>query len=466
MAAAYRLARVEADLDVILLEAADRLGGVLETTRRDEFLIEGAADNFLTTPPQAVELCRQLGMEDQLIGTDPTRRSALVVKGGRLYPIPAGFLIMAASQIWPIVTTPILSLRGKLRLAMECFVSRSRSEADESLAAFVKRRMGREVFDRLVQPLIGGIYTGDPELLSINATMPRFRQMERDHGSLTRAMFKQRPKSGAARESGARYGQFAAPQGGMASILQALAQQLPEESVRLGSPVEKLSPADGQRWQIQIGGDNPLMLEVDGVVVAVPAYRAANLFSPWQGEVAEQLRGIEYASCAVVSLAYRREQIGHALDGFGFVVPLRENRMILSCSFSSLKYAGRAPEGSVLMRVFIGGACQPGLLKFSDDELTTLAERELEDLLQVQGPPIISQMRRYDRAMPQYYVGHQDRISAVESALDQYPTIALAGSAFNGVGIPSCIQTGHAAADKILERLDLLTRSPNPVASS
>jgi oxygen-dependent protoporphyrinogen oxidase len=309
------------------------------------------------------------------------------------------------------------------------------------------------MLDRLVQPLVGSIYTADVERLSLAAAMPRFRQMEQLHGSLIRAMLSQRRDrsyEGKAVAGGAR---FASLQGGMSSLVEALARTLPASSVELESPVDRVTPLAGRRWMVSIGGGRPRECECDGVIIATPAYRAAAMLAEVDDEAARALAEIEYVSSAVVSLGYRRYQIGHPLNGSGFVVPLTEQRTILSCSFSSQKYEGRAADGDVLLRVFIGGACQSGLLRLSSDELVTLAEREVVELLDISGKPLLRRVVRHHRAMPQYHVGHAGQVEALSRRLARFPTLALAGSAYGGVGLPTCIQSGQTAAERLAKQL-------------
>jgi oxygen-dependent protoporphyrinogen oxidase len=451
LAAAHRLSEIAPTIESLVFEASERLGGVIQTTHQGGFLIEDAADNFFTSPPTAVDLCRRLGIADALVDPDPGRRQALVVRRGRLLPVPADFQLMAPRRLGPLCSTPILSLRGKVRAGMEYFVPRRSTVEDESLASFVCRRFGRELFERLVQPLVGGIYSADPQRLSIDATMPRFRQMEREHGSLIRAMLRSRHRPQPEIGSGARYAQFTALRGGMQTLIDALAARLPASAIRCNTPVDGIFPIDHGRWLVAIGGDQPRMLPVDGVIIAVPAPRGAQIVERTDPEMAEQLRCVDYACCAIVSLAYERSQIGHPLDGFGFVVPLIEDRMILSCSFSSVKYEGRAPAGMVLLRVFIGGACQSGLLRLPRQQLLELAEREVRELLQIRGAPVLRHVAR--RAMPQYPVGHLQNVARIDARLQRLPTLAIAGSALYGVGIPSCIQSGEATAERVASRL-------------
>jgi protoporphyrinogen/coproporphyrinogen III oxidase len=453
LAAAYKLADRAPSVDLVLLEANNRLGGVLETTRRGGFLIEAAADNFLTTPPAAVDLCRELGLEQSLISTKSAHRRAFVIHYGRLEPIPEGFRIAAPARLRPLLKSRVLSLRGKLRAGSEYFIPAKLHESDESLASFVRRRFGREIFDRLVQPLVGGIYAADPERLSLEATMPQLREMERIHGGILRALLHQRKlQKNRGGESG-EYGRFTALREGMTSMIDSLAARLPTGAVRLASPVEGVWPMENNRWLIAIGGKTSERLEVDGVVIATPAHPAAQLLAAADSQAATELMQIEYASCAVVSLGYRREQIGHPLDGLGFVVPLLEERTILACSFSSVKYEGRAPSGLVLLRVVMGGARQDGLLQLTNDELAELAEAELSDSLGIHGPAAMRHVTRHDRAMPQYHVGHRQFVSSLQRRLSRYSTLALAGSAYGGVGVPACIRSGQSAADRILAEL-------------
>ena len=451
LAAAHRLRELNPSLDVALLESRAQLGGVLETVQEDGFLLEGAADSFLTSPSAAVDLCHRLGLDAEVRGTEETCRQAFVLKRGRLLPVPVGFHLMAPSRMWPLITSPILTWRGKLRAGLECLLPARTTAEDESVQSFVSRRFGRELFERLVQPLVSGIYTGDPQRLSIEATFPRFRQMEREHGSMLRAMLRQ-PRS-QEKSSGARYGQFATLRGGMTTLVNALAERLPNNAVQLDSPVNELHPIDHARWRLEIGGSHPRSMQVDGIIMATPTHQGARLLHDVDSQLAEELQGIEYASCAVVGLGYRREQIAHPLNGFGLVVPLVEQRMILSCSFSSIKYSGRAPDDAVLLRVFIGGDCQSGLMRLSRDELIAIAEREVADILQIRGEPLLRRIFKHRGAMPQYHVGHRERVARIGECLRRFPSLALAGSSLYGVGLPSCIQSGESAATQIAQQL-------------
>ncbi len=448
LAAAHRAQELDPTAEISLFEASDRLGGVLSTIRQDGYLIERSADSFITNLPCAIDLCRRIGFEEQLIPTDAAHRSALVVSRGKLYGVPEGFLLMAPGKLWPLARSPLLSVRGKLRMAWEYFVKARRGGEDESLGAFARRRLGREAFERLVQPLVGGIYTADPEKLSLAATLPRFLEMERQHGGLIRAMRATRQSSspGDRDGSGARYGLFVAPRDGMSSLVDALAAKLPAGCVQLNSRIERIAYANS-RWRLSNNQEN---LEFDALILATPSPVAAAQLAKVDVALAADLAAIEHAGSAVAVLAYDRGQIAHPLNGFGFVVPAVERRRILSASFSSIKFPGRAPAGKVLIRVFLGGAMQPEMLRLADEELLQIAQEELQQLLGARGNPELKLLFRWHAAMPQYHLGHLERLARINQRLTQIPSLALAGNAYEGVGIPQCIRSGELAAQRVL----------------
>ncbi|HEY2147491.1 MAG TPA: protoporphyrinogen oxidase [Pirellulales bacterium] len=483
LAAVNRVRELDPSCEATLFESSGRLGGSMWTERRDGFLIEHGADSFITNVPWGVDLCRRLGLADQLIGTNPQGRQAFVVRRGRLRPIPDGFMLMAPSRIWPIVATRILSPLGKLRLASEYFIPRAKDNGDESLASFVRRRLGREAFERLVQPLVAGIYTADPEKLSLAATLPRFQDMEREHGSLIRATLRQRSAKPVADTSpngpasGARYSMFVTPRAGLSSVVNAISARQPAGAIQTNATVRVITrannrwllnhgslAADSPRAQFPVGESNghkgeslrsppavPKPNEFDAIVVTTPAPIAAQLLANASPALAADLASVEYAGAVVVSTAFERQQIRHPLDGFGFVVPAIERRRILSASFSSVKFPGRAPANKVLIRTFVGGACQRELCDLDDGELERLVTEELTDLIGLNGRPIWTMIARWSNSMPQYHVGHLDRIARIEARVTCIPGLALAGNAYRGVGIPHAIRSGEQAAEAILK---------------
>lgn len=476
LAAAHRLLELDPTIRATLFEAADRLGGVLETVRRDDYLIERSADMFTTKEPWAIDLCRRIGFADQLQGTRPENRRAFVVRRGRLLAIPEGFTLMSPARIWPVLTSPIFSPLGKLRMACEYFSRPRAAPEDETLQSFVLRHFGREAFDRLIQPLIGGIYTADPARLSIRATLPQFVELERRYGSLirglrsaggtsglsTRAGTAGQASSATPEASGARYGLFVTPRDGMSSLVEAIAARLPAAAVRRRSRIERMerleppsaskppgsSPwPDAGKWQVTVSGQRPEVF--DAVILACPAPLAAALLRQVDSELAALLANIPYAGCAVAVTAYRRDQVEHPCNGSGFVVPIVENRRILAGSFSSQKFAGRAPPDRVLMRIFVGGALQPQLADLPDDDIRRLVLQELADLVGARGEPEFCEIVRWRAMMPQYHVGHLDLVAKIEQRAAGIPGLALAGNAYRGVGIPFCIKSGEQAAERI-----------------
>ncbi len=440
LAAAHRL--VERGVaDVVLLEAGDRLGGSIATERRDGFTIEAGADSFLTEKPWAAELCKRLGVP--LVGTREGERRTYVVHDGRIEPLPEGFLLLAPTDLRALAASPLFSWRGKLRMALDLVLPRRADAADESLAHFVRRRFGREALERVAEPLAGGIYTADAERLSLAATMPRFRELERKHGSVIRGL---RAEAGASRTAGARYALFAAPADGMGALVEGLVRRLPEGVVRLRSPVGELA-RDGATWRLRAGGE---ALAADALVLAAPAHAVASLLAPLDAELGRLLGGIDYASSATVTLAYRGADVP-ALGGFGFVVPAVERRALIACTYASRKFPGRAPEGHEMLRAFVGGALRSDALARGEAALVDLVRGELRDLVGITAAPELTRVHRHPLAMPQYAVGHLERVAAIEARAAALPALALAGAAYRGVGVPDCVRSGAAAADQVLD---------------
>ncbi|HEV8004014.1 MAG TPA: protoporphyrinogen oxidase [Planctomycetaceae bacterium] len=463
LAAAHRMielaAASRAQVRVELFEAGPRLGGAIWTERVGECLAELGADSFITNKPAAIELCRRLGLEDRLIATESAHRQALVLRRGKPVPIPEGFMLMAPGRIWPVLASPIFSPWGKLRMGLEYLIPRRTDSADESVASFVRRRLGTEALDRLVQPLVAGIYTSDPEKLSLAATLPRFIEMERRHGSLIRAARAQRraaeqSTAGNAHESGARYGLFASLRGGMSELTDALVGRIESAgAIHRNTGIRALrrsSEADGG-FVLETGDGRQHAFDV--VILALPANRAAGLLESIDRDLSASLGEIEYVSSAIVVTGHHERDIEHPLNASGLVIPAVEGRQILSVSFASRKFAGRAPAGEVVLRTFVGGALQPELLQRSDEELTRLVRSELGDILGVRGEPTFVRISRHDGAMPQYHIGHRDRVTRIKTLLAGHPRLALAGNAYEGVGIPDCVQSGETAAERVFNAL-------------
>ena len=497
LATAVHLHLADPQLPITLLESSDRVGGVLGSRRLGDLLIDEGADMFATEPDAAFELCRRLGAADRLIEPRSAGRGAMIVRGGRLYPVPDGFVLMRATKFWPVLTTPLLSPIGKSRLLAEPLIPPANSDDDESVADFVRRRLGKETLDRIVAPLVAGIYTADVERLSMRATMRPIVEMERQHGSLTKATLARRLSKQDRVErtsSGARYGQFRAFPGGMQEFVDLLRDALPTAAIRTRSPIDTLRRVPGG-WELAGPATEPETFS--DVVVATPARNASRLLQTVAPQAADELAAIESASTAIVVLAVPRRSIRRPVTTFGFVVPPIERRQILAASFASAKFAGRAPEDTVLIRVFIGGCLQPELLRHDDAELIRIARRELHDLIGLEPVPpdavspeptspeaaspeptspeptspeptspeaATSQpassraalpengqawVIRWDEAMPQYHVGHLRRVDRIRKSIDPLDGLWLVGNAIDGVGIAPLIAAAGRVADAI-----------------
>ncbi len=452
LAAAHRAVELARErgraLDLMLLEGADRLGGSIRTEQRDGFIVECGADSFISEKPWALALCGRLGLEPRLLRTDDRFRSAFVVHRGRLHALPEGFQLMAPTRLAPLLASPLFSWRGKARMALDLVLPRG-GDPDESLGGFVRRRLGREALERVAQPLIGGIYTADPDSLSLAATMPRFLEMERRDRSVILGLRRAGRAAPAAAQgvSGARWSLFVTLSDGMEGLVHALAERLPPGAVRLKERVGVMERR-GVAWRLATAEGGAV--EADAVVLATESHQSARLLRPLDPGLAHLLEGIPYASSATVTLAYRRTDVGHPLNGFGFVVPHSEGRPIIACTFSSVKYPGRAPEGAVLLRVFLGGALNEAALEADDDALAATARGQLAELIDARGEPLFTRVSRHLKAMPQYQVGHLARVEAIESATRRHPRLALAGGAYRGVGISDCVRSGEGAAEALM----------------
>jgi oxygen-dependent protoporphyrinogen oxidase len=450
LAAAHRAVELARErgtaLDLTLLDARDRLGGTIETERADGFVLEHGPDSFLSEKPWALALCRRLGVEDQLVRTDDRYRKVFVWRAGRLHPLPEGFQLLAPTRLAPFVRTSLFSWPGKLRMAMDLVLPRGGAGEDESLGTFVRRRLGVEALERVAQPLVAGIYTADPDDLSLAATLPRFLELERRERSVILGMMRAAKRAPQPGTSGARWSLFVTFAQGMGQLIDTLGARLSAGAVQLKHRVTGIERA-GRGWRVAAGSG---VLDADAVIVAVEAHAAARLVCYADPQLAALLGEIGYASSATVSLGYRRHDVPHPLDAFGFVVPRTEGQAVLAATFSSVKYPGRAPAGHALIRCFLGGALDTAILEREDAELITLAREALRATLGVTAPPVLTRLSRHPAAMPQYRVGHLARVETIERRLGAHPGLFLAGAAYRGVGIADCVRSGEAAADAAL----------------
>lgn len=461
LAAAHRVIELDPAVELTVFEAGDRCGGVIATEHIDGFQVELGPDSLLKTLPWGVDLCRRLGIADELTGTNTHQKRTWILRSGRLQPLPEGLAIMAPRRIWPTVRSPILSIPAKLRMAGEWLIRRRSESTDESLARFACRRFGRETFDRLIQPLVSGIYMADPEKLSMRAALPRFVEMEAKHGSLIRAarhsLRNQKIHKGNGSPSSNGGGMFVAPRTGVGRLITAIVDRLPENTIRLRSPVRDLSRTADGGWSVSVSDASTERF--DGVIVGTPSDTAARLLTGVSRSLADDLNSIEHSGCVVVTLAYTRGDITHPLNGHGFVVPQIEDREIIACTFSSVKYANRAPDGQVLLRVFLGGAMRPNVMQFDDAAILNVVSRELDPLLGIHGKPTLTRVTRQPNVMPQYHVGHLERMDRITAEVGKLPGIELAGNSYYGVGIPHCIHSGEQSGERILEFVSQSQRS-------
>ena len=449
---AWAALRQDPGLEVHLFEGRDRLGGAIETRREEGLVLEGGPDSMITDKPAGLEICHDLGLKDRLQPTNEDDRRAMVVRDGRLIPIPEGFRLLAPTRFLPFVLTPVLSPLGKLRIGMDLVLPRRREEGDETLSGFVTRRLGREALERMAQPLVGGIYGGDPERLSLQATMPRFLELEKKYRSVILGMLAgiraSRRSAGTTGTAGPRYGLFVSLEGGIQTLVETLVEALPPGTIRKGVQVEAVEPAPGG-WRVRWQGQEETF---DAVALATPGWSASALtgFDP---ELSRDLGRIRYSSSAAVNLVFRRDQIPGKIDSFGFVVPRIENRVMLACTYASVKYAARAPEGQVILRAFSGGAGREGDVDRDPQLLLEDLLRDLRDLMGITSKPLKVWSARHHRVMPQYELGHLDLVAAIHKRASTHPGLYLAGNGFGGVGIPDCVRQSRAAAQKAVEFL-------------
>jgi protoporphyrinogen/coproporphyrinogen III oxidase len=438
------------DVDVRLLEAGDHAGGVIATTKREGCVLELGPDSMITDKPWGLDLAKRLGLQDQIVGTQDQHRRSFVVRGGKLHPVPEGFQILAPTRFGPLIGTPIFSLPGKARMALDLVLPPRKEEGDESLGSFVLRRLGREALERMADPMVAGIYGADPMTLSLQATMPRFLEMERKHGSVIRGMWaRSRAAAGAANGqahtkgvSGARYGLFASFREGLQTLTDALAARLAGR-IEIGTRVESLKrTADGWRLETSRGP-----AEADAVILALPAYRSGTLLEGLDAQLGASLNAIKYASAGTMSLCYRTEDVPHPLDGFGFVVPRSEGLHLMGCTFTHRKYPLRAPAGVALLRAFLGEKALDGR---DDAEVERLVREDFRKLLGITAPPQFVVSWRGQKCMPHYEVGHLERVAEMERRAAALPGLQLAGNAYYGVGIPDSIHSGELAAERVL----------------
>jgi oxygen-dependent protoporphyrinogen oxidase len=456
LSAAYALEekrRAGVEVEYVLYEASSRFGGVLVTDRVDGCILEAGADSFLTEKPWAIELCKKLGLGDQLIGSNDAERKTYIVVRGKLVEMPDGLMFMVPTKLAPTVLSPLFSWGTKLRMAREWFHPPHKANGDETVAAFVERHYGAEMVDRLADPLLSGVYGGEASQLSVRAVLPRFAEMEAKHGSLGRAML-------AARGAMARASQGAPPplftslKDGMQQMVDALLGALDGESLRSGANVQAVSPEAGG-WVVSAGLGSD---EFDAVILALPTRTAGALLLRSGKELASELASIDYSSSVTVALGYDKQVRESLPPGFGFLVPRSEGKRMLAATFVHNKFPHRAPADRAIVRCFLGGARGEQMLALAEEEILRIVREELDQILHLSAEPLFARVFKWRGAMAQYGVGHLERLQRIEALRQKLPGLALAGNGYSGIGVPDCVRSGTTAVEETLSSLGIDVR--------
>jgi protoporphyrinogen/coproporphyrinogen III oxidase len=428
-------------LDYVVFEAGPRFGGVIQTERSNDFVIEAGPDSFLTEKPWAAELCRELDLDDQLITSNDSERRTYILVKGRLVPLPDGMMFMVPTDLAATFFSRLFSWNTKVRIAREWFCRASADAPETTVAEFVERHFGREMVERVADPLLAGVYGGSAEELSVTAVLPRFSEIEAKEGSLARAMV-------AARKLQSRTPRplFSSLKNGMQMMTDAIAAKVPESARRLNACVEAIRPESG-KWLVINRGRTE---EFDAIILAIPAYAAGTFLQADFPQLASELGEIRYSSSVTVVLGYDERVLKSLPGGFGFLVPRTEGKRILACTFVHQKFSGRAPANRALIRCFLGGARDEEILGLSDQQIERIVYRELSDILGITAKPLLVRIYRWQKAMAQYGIGHKARVERIRNLTSQLRGLALAGNAYGGIGIPDCVRSGSEAATKVL----------------
>ena len=462
LSAAYELARRGgSQIDYTLFEAASRLGGVISSQVVDGSVLEHGPDSFLTEKPAALELCRELGLESDLIPSNDSARKTFIVVRNKLIALPDGLMFLVPTKLVPTALTRLFSVGAKLRMAMEWFERPRSSVGDESVADLVRRHYGQEAVDRLADPLLSGIYGGEATQLSARSVLPRLVQMEAEFGSLTRGMLASRKKMQAERgrrtPSEAPRPVFTTLRGGLQQLIDNLVGQLDPARIRCSTAVESIARGP-MGWRVSFSStasgtaqSGQTVEDFDAVIVATPAWAAARLLAEAHPALSAELDKIQYSSSITMNLVYDEISLGPLPEGFGFLVPAVERRAILACTFVHRKFCGRTAHGKAVLRVFLGGARKEALLAESDQTLAAIVREELRQMLGITAQPERVEVSRWPRAMAQYAVGHADRLERIRAHVETLPGLRLVGNAYDGIGIADCIRLGRAAGRAVQE---------------
>ncbi|MFZ0338790.1 MAG: protoporphyrinogen oxidase [Terracidiphilus sp.] len=467
LAAAYELEKTRAAgaaVEYTLFEERPRLGGSLASEMVGGAVLERGPDSFLTEKPAAAELCRELGLGEELIPSNDAARKTYIVTRNRLVALPDGLMFLIPTKLVPTAMTRLFSVGTKMRMALELLHPPRPSDGDESVATLVKRHFGQEAVDRLADPLLSGIYGGDSTQLSAQTVLPRLVEMETKYGSLTRGMLAAHRQMRARAKTSSKTQKGGAPiftglRGGMGQLVDAISARLDGGSVRTATAVSGIEKTT-EGWRVKTGGGGE---DFDALIMAAPAWAAGELLTPVDAALGAELSGIPYSSSITVNLVYDEGKIGPLPEGFGFLVPAVEGRAMLACTFAHRKFLGRTPPGKAVFRAFLGGMKRDDLLAESDEALIAVVRREMSEILgaatfSAEVEPEYAQVTRWRRAMAQYAVGHKERMQLVNARVAALPGLRLVGNAYDGIGVPDCIRLGRKAARE-------LTGEPEPAAA-
>jgi len=441
------------DLHIDLMERRDRTGGTIVSEKVKDFVIEGGPDCVFSEKPAALGLCEELGLEGQLLKTNEDRKGVFVYWNEKLYDLPEGVMLMVPTMIKPMLLSPLITLSGKLRIGLELFIPQKESLEEETLAQFVTRRFGKELLDKIAEPLVAGIHAGDPETMSIKSSFPRFVALEENYRSLIKGMLIRKKEMAAyMKAKKPKYTMFMTLKDGLQVLPNTIRASLKATAFKLHSEVASLAKNEkGFEVVSESGPSGPY----DAVIIATPSYDASKIVKEMSPSLSTELNGIPYVSTATVSLAYSQSSIHRPLNGFGFIVPRISNRRIMAATFTSTKFNHRAPDDDCLIRVFVGGAANEDLVYQNDAEIIEMVREELKDIMGIVADPLFARVFRWKRAMPQYIVGHMERLKRIEQATAHLPGLYLTGSAYKGIGISDCIVKSDEVAEKVVHFLSL-----------
>jgi protoporphyrinogen/coproporphyrinogen III oxidase len=441
-------------VEYTLYESSPNLGGVLRTEQIQGCIVEAGPDSFITEKPWAADLCRVLGIGDQLIGSNDADRKTYILVSGRLIPMPDGLMFLVPTKILPTGLSPLFSWATKLRMAQELFHPPRAAQPDESVASLVERHYGAEMVDRLADPLLSGVYGGEAANLSVRAVLPRFAEMERTHGSLGRAMLAARNKMRRPANQSAPP-LFTSLKNGMQQLVETLIPRLNPSALITNARVQSIQPESGG-WTVGVHPEERTTGlksdHFDAVILAVPTHAAAKILSLCSPELSAELAAIGYSSSITVGLGYDREVRQCLPPGFGFLVPRSEGKRLLAATFVHNKFPHRAPEDCALLRCFFAGSNAENIWQQSNDAIIAAVRNELQHILGLRAEPLFARVYKWKSAMAQYGVGHLERLDRIERLRQKLPNLALAGNGYRGIGVPDCVRSGTNAAEQVLTR--------------